>query len=139
MQTVLIFAERMLPFTQTFIPMQVNALQRYRPHYTGLIPARPCCELNAVPTLLTKHRSILSRIRRETYRLTGYAPIYHSLLRRTGAALVHAHFAEGASSAVAISNALRIPMILHLRGLLPRRPPTLAALLCTWACASSTR
>ena len=36
---VLVFAERMLPSTQTFIPLQVNALTRYQPQYIGLIPA----------------------------------------------------------------------------------------------------
>jgi colanic acid/amylovoran biosynthesis glycosyltransferase len=113
---VLIFAERMLPTTQTFIQIQVNALKRFRPQYVGLIPAQTNCVLNSSPILLTNSRSLGSRVRREVYRWTGLAPQYHEQIRNVGAKLVHAHFAEGASSAVALSAALQIPMVLHLRG-----------------------
>lgn len=116
MNSVLIFAERMLPSTQTFIPVQVNALKRFRPQYVGLIPAQPAYALNSSPILLTHSRSLGSRVRREAYRLTGIAPSYHSKIRKVGAKLLHVHFAEGASSAVAISSALRIPVVMHLRG-----------------------
>lgn len=116
MNSVLIFAERMLPSTQRFIPNQVNALTRFQPHYVGLIPAELNCTLSTSPILLTKDRSLRSRVRRESYRWTGLAPGYHARIRKIGAALLHAHFAEGASSAVAISEALRIPVVLHLRG-----------------------
>jgi colanic acid/amylovoran biosynthesis glycosyltransferase len=113
---VLIFAERMLPSTQTFVPIQVNALKKFESQYIGLIPAQPSCTLNTTPILLTESRSLGSRVRREAYRWTGIAPNYHARIGKIGATLLHAHFAEGASSAVAISAALRIPMVLHLRG-----------------------
>lgn len=116
MNCVLIFAERMLPSTQTFIQIQVNALRRFIPQYVGLIPAQTCCALNTAPILLTNNRSLSSRARRETYRWTGMAPHYHARIRQTGAKLLHAHFAEAASSAVSISEVMGIPMILHLRG-----------------------
>lgn len=116
MKRVLIFAERMLPSTQTFISLQVKALQSFVPQYVGLIPAEPSCALDQTPILLTADRSMKSRLRREGYRWTGLAPRYHERIRTFGANLLHAHFAEGASSAVAISSALRIPMVFHLRG-----------------------
>jgi glycosyltransferase involved in cell wall biosynthesis len=72
--------------------------------------------LNISPILLTKSRSLASRARREGYRWTGIAPRYHAQIQKIGAQLLHAHFAESASSAVSISAALRIPMLLHLRG-----------------------
>ena len=116
MNRVLIFAERMLPSTQTFVLIQVNALKKYQPQYVGLIPAQFSCSLNMSPILLTHSRSLGSRVRREAYRWTGIAPRYHTQIYKIGAKLLHAHFAEAASSAVAISAALRIPMVLHLRG-----------------------
>lgn len=116
MNRVLIFAERMLPSTQTFIPIQVNALKKFQPQYVGLVPAQPGCTLDTPPILLANSLSLRSRIRREAYRFTGIAPRYHARIRKIGAKLLHAHFAEGTSAAVAISAALRIPMILHLRG-----------------------
>jgi colanic acid/amylovoran biosynthesis glycosyltransferase len=106
----------MLPSTQTFIPIQVNAMRKFTPQFVGLIPAQPSCILNVPPILLTNSRSFSSRVKREGYRWTGIAPAYHARIRKIGAKLLHAHFAEGASSAVAISEALGIPMVLHLRG-----------------------
>ena len=116
MNRVLVFAERMLPSTQTFIPIQVDALQRFEPRYAGLIPAETNFALRQEPILLTQDRTLKSRMRRESYRWTGVAPAYHSKLKQTGANLLHAHFAEAASSAVSISEALRIPFVFHLRG-----------------------
>lgn len=116
MNRVLIFAERMLPSTQTFIPIQVDALKKFEPQYAGLIPAETNFALKQRPILLTKDRTLKSRMRRESYRWTGVAPAYHSRLKQVGAKLLHAHFAEGASSAVSISEALQIPLLFHLRG-----------------------
>jgi colanic acid/amylovoran biosynthesis glycosyltransferase len=113
---VLVFAERMLPSTQTFIPIQVDALKQFEPRYAGLIPAETNYALKQQPILLTNDRTLKSRVRRESYRWTGVAPAFHSQLKQFGANLLHAHFAEGASSAVAISEALDIPLIFHLRG-----------------------
>jgi colanic acid/amylovoran biosynthesis glycosyltransferase len=116
MNRVLIFAERMLPSTQTFIPIQVDALRQFEPQYAGLIPAETNFALKQNPILLTKDRTLKSRLRRESYRWTGVAPAYHLELKNTGAKLLHAHFAEAASSAVSISEALQIPFVFHLRG-----------------------
>jgi glycosyltransferase involved in cell wall biosynthesis len=113
---VLVFAERMLPSTQTFIPLQVNALTRYRPQYIGLIPAEKNYPLEHEPILLTKERTPAARVRREAYRWTGIGPGFHAAARKAGANVLHAHFAEGGPAAVALANALDLPLLLHLRG-----------------------
>ena len=106
----------MLPSTQTFIPIQVDALKRFEPQYAGLIPASRPFPLKQTAVLLTPEYSLRSRVRRESYRWTGFAPSYHSRLRATGSKLMHVHFAEAASSAIFISEALQIPFLFHLRG-----------------------
>lgn len=116
MKTVLVFAERMLPSTQTFIPLQVGALTRYRVQYAGLITAERNFMLPQSPLLLTNNRSLKSRFRREVYRWTGVAPNFHERIRSTAPDLIHAHFAEGASAALFLSRQLGIPLIFHLRG-----------------------
>jgi colanic acid/amylovoran biosynthesis glycosyltransferase len=133
MNTVLVFAERMLPSTQTFIPLQVNELRRYRAQYAGLIPAQRNIDLPHEPILLAKSRSLSSRCRRELYRWTGVAPDFNASLKRVGAQLIHAHFSEGASPALFMSNHLNLPLIMHLRGgaeLMPDRE--LRRLLYQW-------
>jgi colanic acid/amylovoran biosynthesis glycosyltransferase len=116
MKKVLVFAERMLPSTQTFIPLQVRELQRYSPQYVGLIPADRNMRLPHTPVMLTHDRGPLSRVLRELYRWTGVAPSFHAHLRKQPADLIHAHFAEGGPPALSLSQHLRLPLILHLRG-----------------------
>ncbi len=116
MKKVLVFAERMLPSTQTFIPIQVRSLQNFAPRYIGLIPATPSYSLPHQPILLTERRNPLSRARRELYRWFGIARNFHARARAEAPDLLHAHFAEGATAAVAISNACDVPLIVHLRG-----------------------
>jgi colanic acid/amylovoran biosynthesis glycosyltransferase len=117
MNTVLVFSERILPTTCTFIPLQVNELQRYTAQYVGLIPAADRnLPLQQEPILLSKHRTRFARCRRELYRWSGVAPQFHARVRGVGSQLVHAHFAEGAAPAVFLSNRLNLPLIMHLRG-----------------------
>ena len=117
MSTVLVFAERMLPTTCTFIPLQVNELRRYTARYVGLIPAADRnLPLPQEPIMLSTERTRFARCRRELYRWSGVAPHFHARVRRVGSQLVHAHFAEGASPAVFLSNRLNVPLIMHLRG-----------------------
>jgi colanic acid/amylovoran biosynthesis glycosyltransferase len=116
MNTVLVFAERMLPSTQTFIPLQVNELRRYNAQYVGLIPADRNLALPHQPILLANKRTRSARCRRELYRWLGVAPGFHASTQRIGSQLIHAHFAEAASPALFMSNRLDLPLILHLRG-----------------------
>lgn len=113
---VLVFAERMLPSTQTFIPLQVNALTRYQPQYIGLIPAEKNYPMERAPILLTAERTRAARVRREAYRWTGLAPGFHSQARAVKADILHGHFAEGGPAAVFLADATKLPLMLHLRG-----------------------
>jgi colanic acid/amylovoran biosynthesis glycosyltransferase len=125
MNKVLVFAERMLPSTCTFIPLQVNELQRYTAQYVGLIPAEDRnLPLPHEPIMLSKSRTRVSRCRRELYRWMGVAPRFHASMQRVGSQLVHAHFSEGASPALFISDHLNLPLIVHLRGGAEMMPDT---------------
>jgi colanic acid/amylovoran biosynthesis glycosyltransferase len=116
MERVIVFAERVLPSTQTYIPSQVNQLRKFAPVYAGLLPADKNLELGQTPVLLRTDRSAISKIVRESYRWAGVGPRYHARLRGEKAALIHAHFAEGGSAALFLSRRLNLPLVLHLHG-----------------------
>ncbi len=116
MERVIVFAERVLPSTQTFIPTQVNQLQEFAPIYAGLLPAARNFELQQKPILLRANRSTTSKVMRELYRWTGIGPDYHEKLRLVGAQLIHAHFAEGGPAALFLSRQLDLPLIVTLWG-----------------------
>lgn len=116
MRRVLVFAEKILPRGQTFIPITVNALKRFQATYIGLTPVEPSAELSAPPILLTNGRGLLARIHKELYRLTAFAPQFYKRAAQENASLLHVHFAEGACAAVSLSRHLGIPFVMHLRG-----------------------
>lgn len=115
-EKVIVFAERILPSTQVFIPTEVENLRGFSPIYAGLTPASHNLQLKEKQVLLRSDRKVLSKISREMYRWTGIAPAYHRTLKAQGAKLIHAHFAEGGPAALFLSKRLRLPMLLHLRG-----------------------
>jgi colanic acid/amylovoran biosynthesis glycosyltransferase len=116
MDRVIVFAERVLPSTQTFIPSQINQLHNFAPIYAGLTPADNNFELGQTPILLRSDRSPLSKVTREFYRWMGTGSKYHDALRCVRATLIHAHFAEGGPAALFLSKKLNLPLILHLHG-----------------------
>ena len=117
LNNVLVFAERILPSTQTFIPLQINELRRYTARYAGLLPpparSYPLAE---PPVLMTEDRSLPSRMYRELYRWTGISPRFHARVAQLAPDVIHAHFAEGGPAALSLSQALNRPLLLHLRG-----------------------
>ena len=113
---IIVFAERVLPSTQTFIPAQVNLLQSFSSTYAGLLPAAKNIDLGQKPILLRSDRSAVSRAASEFYRWTGIGHNYHAQLRELDATLIHAHFAEGGPPALFLSKRLNLPLVLHLHG-----------------------
>jgi colanic acid/amylovoran biosynthesis glycosyltransferase len=122
LRTVLVLTERMLPSTQTFIPVQVDALTRYRAKYVGLVPAARNYPLPDNVIRLSSSLNKLTLARRELYKWTGIAPQFHAQIRASKPSLIHAHFPETAPAALFLANQLNIPFILHLRGGLEIRP-----------------
>jgi colanic acid/amylovoran biosynthesis glycosyltransferase len=118
MDRVIVFAERVLPSTCHFIPVQVNQLRLFAPVYVGLAPSNKNLELDRVPIMLRTDRSAVSKVSRELYRWTGKGPAanFHAHLRGVEASLIHAHFGEGGPPALFLSKRLNIPLILHLHG-----------------------
>lgn len=113
---LLVFAERMLPSTQTYIPAQIHQLRGFAPTYVGLLPADTNFDLGSEPVLLRSNRSAFSKLAREWYRWTGLAPRYHARLKTIDADLIHAHFSEGGSAALFLSRKLNLPLLLNLHG-----------------------
>jgi glycosyltransferase involved in cell wall biosynthesis len=116
MDKVIVFAERVLPSTQTYIPAQVNQLRHFAAVYAGLLPAEKNMQLAQTPILLRSDRSPTSRVARELYRWTGAGTNYHGHLQAANAKLIHAHFSEGGPPALFLSKKLNLPLILHLHG-----------------------
>ena len=111
----LIFRTQLLPYSETFIRNQAESLRRFTPFYVGMRRIAGL-ELPTASTWVANEGGLkgLASEARFTYFGPGSA-----CLRRLEAVrprLIHAHFGPDGSEAVALKNALRIPLIVTYHG-----------------------
>lgn len=116
MPKVLIFKETLLPPSETFILAQMRALATFAPQLGGLERVQPSLPLKDDPLVLSGNVSWLAPIRSRVYRRIGIAPTFHHRVKRFRPDLLHAHFASGGRSALALSRSLGVPLIVTLHG-----------------------
>jgi colanic acid/amylovoran biosynthesis glycosyltransferase len=114
-KTVLIFREKLLPISETFIVAQASALTSYRPVYAGLRRTEP--RLHVEPEILLSRSDGLRAA--AGARLFGKLPghsRYMDDLANAAPALIHAHFALDGSVALPLARRLNVPLIVTLHG-----------------------
>jgi glycosyltransferase involved in cell wall biosynthesis len=116
MEAVLIYRNELLPRSETFIQEQAHALTQFRPIFAGLTRCNPGLPLLDSSILLCQDNSRYSRSKGLMYRATGCAPGFHARARRVGATLVNAHFAMDGANALALAQAVNVPLIVTLHG-----------------------
>jgi colanic acid/amylovoran biosynthesis glycosyltransferase len=116
MPSVLVFAEKLLQPSETFILAQAGALKEYVPILAGLERASSSIPLPQEPVLLSNSSPVISDLRAKLYRRTGIAPSFHHNAQRSRPTLVHAHFASGGRSAIPLARALRVPLLVTFHG-----------------------
>ncbi len=116
MPRVLIFTDKVLSPTQTFVQSQVAALRKFSPQYVGLSPSVPSLEVSGEPILMTTAKSGSGYWRKELYKWVGIAPEFHARVKRAHGGLIHAHFGENGTAAMWLAEATKLPMILSLHG-----------------------
>lgn len=115
-QRVFIYNTEILPRTQTFTAAVASSLRRYEPVLVGLGPARNSLPIESEHRLLTQDHRLGARIRRNVYKHTGIAPIFHRSLRALDAKLWRVEFLEGGALAWGLLNALPLPATVTLHG-----------------------
>jgi colanic acid/amylovoran biosynthesis glycosyltransferase len=116
MKTAIIFRERLLAPTETFIVGQAKSLVCYRPILAGLRRAEPSLRHELTQVLLRNGCETLDKI---ACRLFRYVPLVGSFkrkLRDVDPSILHAHFAIDGVLAMPIANALDLPLIVSLHG-----------------------
>jgi colanic acid/amylovoran biosynthesis glycosyltransferase len=116
MPRVIIFRERLLAPSETFIVEQAMALRRYRPVLAGLRRTRPGLVHPLPEILLSDGAGILDKIAVNVYRNFPIGRKFFLRLREQNPSIIHAHFATDAVQALPIADALRLPLIVSLHG-----------------------
>lgn len=115
-ETVLIYRNELLHFSETFIKAQAEGLQAFHPRLAALRRVIKGLPLADDSILLTETRSVFDKLRFRLYNATGVAPVFHRRLQLARPRLLHAHFAVDGARALPIAERLGIPLVITLHG-----------------------
>jgi len=116
MPRAIIFRERLIGPSETFIVEQALALRRYRPVLAGLRRTEPSLAHELPEILLSDGAGIRDKVVAHLYRDVPLARRFFQRLRELNPSIIHAHFAVDAVQALPIADALRLPLIVSLHG-----------------------
>lgn len=116
MQTALIFRERLLGPSETFIVEQARSLRRYRPVLAGLRRTWPSLSHTIPEVLLRDGDGALDKIAANLFRNFAAGRGFFARLKAENPSIVHAHFAIDAVQALPIARKLHVPLVVSLHG-----------------------
>lgn len=116
METALIFRERLLAPSETFIMEQAKRLRRYRPVMVGLRRTRPSLNYPQSEILLRSGDSFTDKLAAHLYRKFPFGAGFFQQLRAANPSIIHAHFAIDGVQALPIAKKLDIPLVVSLHG-----------------------
>lgn len=116
MQTALIFRERLLAQSETFIVEQSKRLRRYSPVMVGLRRTHPCLQYAQPEILLRDGYRFSDKLAASLYRRFPIETDFIRHLRAANPSIIHAHFAIDAIQALPIARKLDIPLVVSLHG-----------------------
>src|SRR5207253_3717039 len=93
MRTAIIFRERLLPPSETFIIEQARSLRRYNPVLAGLCRTKPSLGHTMQQVVLSKSHGQIGKAAAALYRKVPVAPRFLRELRAASPSIIHAHFA----------------------------------------------
>ena len=112
----LIFRERLLAPSESFIREQARPLRNYQPVLVGLRRTSPSLQHSLPEVLLRNGESQLDKLAVCAFRKVPVAPNFYDRLRSVKPSVIHAHFAIDAVQALSIAERLDLPLIVSLHG-----------------------
>lgn len=116
MKTALIFRERLLAPSETFIIEQAKPLRRYWPVLAGLRRADPSLRHPLPEILLRDSHGPIDKLAANLYRKFPVGPKFFRRLRAVDPVIIHAHFGIDAMQALPIARKLDLPLVVSLHG-----------------------
>src|SRR6266702_6484179 len=116
MHTAIVFRDRLLTPSETFIVEQAQALRHYYPVLAGLRRTEPTLRHALPEILLSGGSGTRDKIAAKVYRYAPLAPSFFRRLRAVSPSILHAHFATDGVQALPIAKALHLPLIVSLHG-----------------------
>ena len=114
MSSVIVYRDRLLPLSETFIQSQVQHLSAFQAIYAGCRRV-PGLDLRGRPVIVLK-RGPVGRAEEFLFKTTGWSPSLVSQLREYQPAILHAHFGPDGSTALPLAQKLHVPLLVTFHG-----------------------
>jgi colanic acid/amylovoran biosynthesis glycosyltransferase len=114
MPSVVIFRERLLPQSETFIRSQVGSMSKFKGIYAGCRHI-PGLDLSDSPMIVMDLR-LIGRVEELALKAARWAPLLAARLMKYEPVLLHAHFGPDGALAVPLARKLKIPLIVTFHG-----------------------
>jgi len=116
--TVIIYRDQLIPYSETFIPAQVENFSSYQGFYVG------SSGFPTAKSMLPQDRTIIlgnlaspSSLWKTTYKLTGFIhPRWLKCLQNLSPQFIHAHFGLDGVLALPLAKELNLPLIVTFHG-----------------------
>jgi len=111
----IIYRDHLLPFSETFVKAQAEALVRFDHAYLGSrrVPGLP---LEAERVQVLNQGDAAGWAREGAFKLAGLAPAHHRWLARQAPSLIHAHFGPDGTYALPLARAHGLPLLVTFHG-----------------------
>lgn len=111
----MLYRQKLLPPSETFVRDQVESMRRYEARYVGARRV-PGLTLPVERMTVLRGDGPVGAIREFIFREFGYAPGLRRQLARFEASLIHAHFGPDAVCALPLARDLGLPLIVTFHG-----------------------
>jgi glycosyltransferase involved in cell wall biosynthesis len=116
MKKVFIYRNVLLPLSETFILAQTGALKNFDVKFIGMKPDMDGLPVRDRSIVLADGDSVVSKLKRGLFMNWGIGPAFLRRLEAEKPDLIHAHFSVDSTTAIAIADALDVPLICSLHG-----------------------
>jgi len=113
--TIIVYRDELLRVSETFIRAQAESLGRFRPYFVGL-RHRAGLSLPEKRVHIISGPGLVGKFQRARFKLLGPSLTLQRSLARKQPVLIHAHFGPDACNAMALADALNVPLIVSLHG-----------------------
>ena len=113
---VVIYKDKLLPRSQTFVRAQAEALKQYVPFYAGSRTLPKGLYLPEGRRAVVNEGGWLGKVQEMAYLLWGWSPKLMRAMRQARPVLMHCHFGVDGISAMRLARKLRIPFLVTFHG-----------------------
>jgi colanic acid/amylovoran biosynthesis glycosyltransferase len=115
-EKVLVYTDRILSGSATFIKAQAEHINAFSTVYVGTKRVPDGLEVSEDRCVVLNEGTIFGRFREGIFKVTGQAPLWKRKLRRQNANLIHAHFGPDGVMALPLAQSLEIPLLVTFHG-----------------------